>query len=123
MQELGRSFPSPIIASLIIVEAVLVTATVRRASTKILMHRNYPNYHVNGILRVPCCVFARSRLLATVIYAHRVQPADRRVRLRGSWYSRFVEIYTYASFARIHVTARATQMHESNCFISRFSRF
>lgn len=76
--------PSPIIASLITVEAVRVyaaVATVRRASTKILTHRNYPNYHVNGILRAWRCVFARSRLLATVIYARGAEPARARTRM------------------------------------------
>jgi len=62
MQEARRVFPpSSIIASLITVgaaRACAASATVRRAGTKILMRRNYPNYHVNSILRAPRCVFA-----------------------------------------------------------------
>lgn len=67
MYEFERMFlPNSIIASLIVVEAVYVRvcddrAPVRRAGTKILMRRNYPNYHVNGILRTTLrCVFIRS---------------------------------------------------------------
>lgn len=102
-------------------------ATVRRASTKILMHRNYLNYHVNGILRAPRCVFARSRLLATVIYARGTSRqigacAHADVGIQVSCRNTYAYIhicllrtsFTTRGYTDAHATAR---MHESNCFI------
>lgn len=122
---------SPIIASLITVEAAGVRAsrrpqhTVRRAGTKILMHRNYPNYHVNGILRAPALCFRPLAAPCDSDLCTRLQPADRRVRARGCRHSSFrAETHTRAHMRPLHefrgrTVARTlpTRIHESNCFI------
>lgn len=68
------------------------------------MHRNYPNYHVNGILRATRCVFVRyTRLLATAIYAREIQPADMRVRDMLVFKDRS-EIHTYLYTCILYTT-------------------
>lgn len=99
--------------------------TVRRAGTKILMHRNYPNYHVNGILRAPALCFRPLAAPCDSDLCTRLQPADRRVRTRGCRHSSFrAETHTRAHMRPLHefrgrTVARTlpTRIHESNCFI------